>query len=169
MNRGVESNLLATLKARLVLAAYVEPATPSEVARTLELPANMVHYWTRRLVDEELLEVVEEQGRVRTYRAVLAEQPCEIESCAPFVRNIMQALGKVVMAAAEKHDLAERPDPSLLPEVGVHELTLSPSEVASVVEAFKSALPAAKEHASEGGEAYTVSFIVAPGRLSDHF
>ena len=58
MNRGAESNLLATLKARLVLAAYVEPATPSEVARTLELPANMVHYWTRRLVDEELLEAI---------------------------------------------------------------------------------------------------------------
>lgn len=177
MTQAAASELLATLKARLVLAAYAEPATPSEVARLLEMPAPTVHYWTRRLSEEDLLEVVGRAGRVITYRSAIASDACEPEACVPFVRNAMQALDKVVMAAAEKHDLAESRDAALLPQIGVHELELTPAQVASILEKFRAAVPsreqgtpdATREPVNGGDQAYTVSFIVAPGRMSDHF
>lgn len=168
MERAASSELLGTLKARIVLGAYAEPAGPSEVARLLEMPANTVHYWTRRLVEEGLLEQVEQEGRVRKYRSRISEDPCEPEACAPFIRNVMKALDRVVMAAAERHDLADEPTPSLLPEIGVHEIRLRPGDVGRIVEAFKAAIPTSDEQASGSSDAYTVSFIVAPGRFSDH-
>src|SRR5690554_4698111 len=104
MTQAAAPKLLANLKARLVLAAYAEPASPSEVAHMLGMPANTVHYWTRRLSEENLLEVVGRAGRVTTYRSAVVNDACEPEACVPFVRNAMQALDKVVMSAAEKHD-----------------------------------------------------------------
>lgn len=112
--------------------------------------------------------LMEQQGRVRKYRSRLSEDPCEPEACAPFIRNVMQALDRVVIAAAERHDLADEPTPSLLPEIGVHEIRLNAADVGRIVEAFKAAIPAREEQAPESGDPYTVSFIVAPGRFSDH-
>ena len=177
MTQRPAPELLATLKARLVLAAYGEPANPSEVARLLEMPANTVHYWTKRLSEENLLEIVSQEGRVTTYRSLANDDACEPEACVPFVRNAMQALDKVVMAAAEKHDLAERRDPALLPQIGIHELELTPEQVATLLETLKAAMPSTEagtptpaQEANPGpAQAYTVSFILAPGRMSDHF
>lgn len=129
MTKSASSELLGTLKARLVHAVYAEAAAPSEVARKLEMPANTVHYWTRRLLEAGLLEQVGQEGRVRTYQARVPANQCEPEACAPFVRNAMRALDKTVMAAAERYDLA--------PE--------------------------------KHSDAYTVSFIVTPGRVSEFF
>jgi len=80
----------------------------------------------------------------------------------------MQALVEVVMAAVERHDLASVPEPGLLPEIEVHELRLRPADLRRMVEAFKAAVPGGEEQVSGSGDTYTVSLIVAPGRLSDH-
>jgi|GEM_PF-6604780 len=99
-------DLLGTLKARLVLAVYDEPRTPSEAAHLLQLPANTVHYWTRKLEGGKLLEVVAQNGRSKTYRALVDASFAEPQSCLPFVRGLLSSLSSVVMKAAEQHDLA---------------------------------------------------------------
>jgi len=93
-------DLLGTLKARLVLAVYDEPRTPSEAAHLLQLPANTVHYWTRKL------EVVTQNGRSKTYRALVDPSFTGTQSCLPLVRGLLSSLSSVVMKAAEQHDLA---------------------------------------------------------------
>lgn len=170
-HKAQKPELLSRLKARLILAGYAQPARPSEVAKALEMPANAVHYWTRRLHEEGHLELLEERGRVRTYRSVAQDVPCELEACAPFVQGALNAISQVVMGAAQKHDLAasESDRQGLLPAIGIHELKLRPADVAKVVEAFQAALPETGAHEEGNGQAYTVSFIVAPGRVSDHF
>ena len=167
MTKPPSWELLGTLKARLVLAAYAEAATPSEVARKLEMPANTVHYWTRRLLEAGLLEQVGQAGRVRTYRARVPAGQCEPEACAPFVRNAMQALDKTVMAAAERHDIAPEENRDRRPTVAIHELRLTPEDVARIVAELTATMPAGEEQAPEGSDAYTVSFIVTPGRVSE--
>lgn len=169
MNNEPATEVLATLKARLILEGYKQPANPSEVARALEMPANSVHYWTRRLKEVDLLEEISQEGRTRTYKSRLGENPCEPEACVPFISNIMQALDKVVMDAAEKHDLAGPATPTQLPEIGVHELRLRPEEARFLVEALKSAMPEVNHQVPDAGDPYTVSFIVTPGKVSDYF
>ena len=169
MTKSASSELLGTLKARLVLAVYAEAATPSEVARKLEMPANTVHYWTKRLLEAELLEQVGQEGRVRTYQARVPADYCEPETCVPFVRNAMQALDKAVMAAAERHALAPEKSSDQRPAIGIHELHLKPEDVARIVAELTTAMPTGEEQPPEGGEAYTVSFIVTPGRISEFF
>lgn len=112
---------------------------------------------------------VRQEGRTRTYKSRLSENPCEPEACVPFTRNIMQALDKVVMDAAEKHDLAHPATPSQLPEIGVHELRLRPEEARHLVEALKAVLPEVHQQVSVAGDPYTVSFVVTPGKVSDYF
>ena len=141
MTKSASSELLGTLKARLVLAVYAEAATPSEVARKLEMPANTVHYWTRRLLEADLLEQVGQEGRVRTYQAREPADHCEPEACVPFVRNAMQALDKTVMAAAESHDLAPEENRDQRPTVAIHELKLRPEDVARIVAELTAAMP----------------------------
>ena len=169
MTKSPMSELLGTLKARLVLAVYAEPAAPSEVARKLEMPANTVHYWTRRLLEAGLLEQVGQEGRVRTYRALVPADYCEPQACVPLVRNAMQALDKVVMAAAERHDLAPEQNSDQRPAIGIHELRLKREDVARIVAELTAAMPDGEEQQPEGGDAYTVSFIVTPGRMSEFF
>ncbi|MFA7459758.1 MAG: helix-turn-helix domain-containing protein [Trueperaceae bacterium] len=169
MTKSPSWELLGTLKARLVLAVYAEAATPSEVARKLEMPANTVHYWTRRLLEADLLEQVGQDGRVRTYQARVPADQCEPEACAPFVRNAMQALDKTVMAAAERHDLAPEKHSHKRPAIGIHELRLTPEDVARIVAELSATMPAGEKQAPEGSNAYTVSFIVTPGRVSEFF
>ena len=41
-------------------------------------------------------------GKAETVH-LLGDDVCEPEACAPFVHNVMQALSKVVMSAAERH------------------------------------------------------------------
>lgn len=169
MTKSPGTDLLASPKARLLLAVYEQPATPSEVARKLQMPANTVHYWTRRLLAGGLLEQTGEEGRIKTYRSLLGEGACEPEACAPFVHNVMQALSKAVMIAAERHDLAEQPSLDQRPEIGVHELRIRLEDLARIKQALQAALPTSDDHEPEAGEVYTVSFIVTPGGMSTYF
>lgn len=52
------------------LYLFRDPLTPSEVARRLRVPANVMHYRVKRLAEAGLLEVAEDNGRSRTYRSV---------------------------------------------------------------------------------------------------
>lgn len=52
------------------LYLFKEPLTPSEVARRMQVPANVIHYRVKRLVDVGLLEVADESSRSRTYKTV---------------------------------------------------------------------------------------------------
>ena len=54
------------------LYLFKEPLTPSEVARRLRVPANVMHYRTKRLLEAGLLEVADDNGRSRTYKSVAA-------------------------------------------------------------------------------------------------
>lgn len=160
--------LLASLKARFVLGAYGAPASPSEMARAVGMPANTVHYWTKKLAEAGLLEQISESGRVRTYKSTVPNDVCQLEDCAPFVQNAMDALHKVVMAAAKRYDLVGAEAGASLPQVGVHELNLRPAVAERLANVLKESLPEYDDHAGAEGEPYTVAFIVAPGRMSDH-
>lgn len=169
MTKSPAADLLASPKARLLLAVYEEPATPSEIARKLQMPANTVHYWTRRLLAGGLLEQTGQEGRSKTYRSLPGADVCEPEACAPFVHNVMQALSKVVMSAAEHHDLSEEPSRDQRPEIGVHELRIRIEDLPRIKKALQAAMPTSDDHEPEAGEVYTVSFIVTPGSLSTYF
>ncbi len=52
------------------LYLFKEPLTPSEVARRLQVPANVMHYRVKRLLEADLLEVADDNARSRTYRTV---------------------------------------------------------------------------------------------------
>ncbi len=62
--------LLFNLPYYAALYLFKEPLTPSEVARRLRVPANVMHYRVKRLFDVGLLEVVDESSRSRTYKTV---------------------------------------------------------------------------------------------------
>lgn len=80
-------SLLSNLKARIILLAYSSPGSPSDVAKRLDLPANSVHYWTNRLLEGDLLELVDERGRIRTYRSRFDPEGLEPESSLPFAKS----------------------------------------------------------------------------------
>ena len=52
------------------LYLFKEPLTPSEVARRLQVPANVMHYRVKRLLEAGLLEVADDSNRSRTYKTV---------------------------------------------------------------------------------------------------
>ena len=62
--------LLFNLPYYAALYLFKEPLTPSEVARRLQIPANVMHYRVKRLVDAGLLEVADDSSRSRTYQTV---------------------------------------------------------------------------------------------------
>lgn len=161
-----KTELLSNLKARILLTAYATPRGPSEVARLLELPANTVHYWTKRLLAADMLEVAEKRGRVRSYRSKQLTEACSPEACLPFTQNVMGALSKVVLGAAERRDVTGK---TPLPEVGLHELRLTAAQVRSIVTTLKDAMPAPQAESAEDGEVYTVGFVVSPGSVSQYF
>ena len=70
------------------LYLFKEPLTPSEVARRLQLPANVLHYRVKRLVEAGLLEVADDSNRSRTYKTVATRF-----SLAP---ELQAALGEAV-------------------------------------------------------------------------
>ena len=73
------------------------------------------------------------------------------------------------MVAAERYDLAPEKNSDQRPAIGIHELRLTPGDVARIVADLTAAMPSGAEQASEGDNAYTVSFIVTPGRMSEYF
>ena len=52
------------------LYLFRDPLTPSEVARRLNVPANVMHYRAKRLLEAGLLEIADDNGRSRTYKSV---------------------------------------------------------------------------------------------------
>lgn len=52
------------------LYMFKEPLTPSEAARRLQVPANVMHYRVKRLLEAGLLEVADDSSRSRTYKTV---------------------------------------------------------------------------------------------------
>lgn len=49
---------------------FKEPLTPSEAARRLQVPANVMHYRVKQLLEAGLLEVADSSSRSRTYKTV---------------------------------------------------------------------------------------------------
>lgn len=62
--------LLFNLPYYVALYLFKEPLTPSEVARRLRVPANVMHYRVKRLVGAGLLEIADDSNRSRTYKTV---------------------------------------------------------------------------------------------------
>ena len=52
------------------LYLFKEPLTPSEVARRMQVPANVMHYCVKRLFEAGLLEITDDSSRSRTYQTV---------------------------------------------------------------------------------------------------
>lgn len=52
------------------LYMFKEPLTPSEAARRLQVPANVMHYRVKQLLEASLLEVADGSSRSRTYKTV---------------------------------------------------------------------------------------------------
>ena len=75
------------------LYLFKEPLTPSEVARRMQIPANVMHYRVKRLVEAGLLEVADDGGRSRTYKTVSKRF-----SLAP---ELQAALGEAIPAMLE--------------------------------------------------------------------
>jgi hypothetical protein len=53
-----------------VLQIFTEPNNPSDVATSLKMPANAMHYRVKKLYEAGLLNLVEQKGRRRTYQSV---------------------------------------------------------------------------------------------------
>ncbi len=62
--------LLFNLPYYAALYLFKEPLTSSEVARRLQVPANVMHYRVKRLHDVGLLEIIDDSTRSRTYKSV---------------------------------------------------------------------------------------------------
>ena len=62
--------LLFNLPYYAALYLFKEPLTPSEAARRLQVPANVMHYRVKRLHEAGLLEIADDSNRSRTYKTV---------------------------------------------------------------------------------------------------
>lgn len=62
--------LVSNLPYYAALSMFKEPLTPSEAARRLRVPANVMHYHVKRLLEAGLLERTEEGGRGHLYKSV---------------------------------------------------------------------------------------------------
>jgi DNA-binding transcriptional ArsR family regulator len=56
-----------------VLQIFSEPHNPSDVAKSLNMPANSMHYRVNKLYEAGLLKLVEQKGRRRTYQSVATQ------------------------------------------------------------------------------------------------
>ncbi len=62
--------LLFNLPYYAALYLFKEPFTPSEAAQRLHVPANVMHYRVKRLLEADLLEIADDSTRSRTYKSV---------------------------------------------------------------------------------------------------
>jgi Helix-turn-helix domain len=53
-----------------VLQIFEKPHNPSQVAKSLNMPANALHYRVKKLAEAGLLKLVSQHGRVRSYQSV---------------------------------------------------------------------------------------------------
>ena len=105
----LQLELILNVTYYLTLCTFVEPLTPSEAARKLDIPANIAHYRTKRLAKARLLEAVENQGKGR-YRSVAdaflipAElAPALHESSLLMLDGMLSKLHRAMMTCTEQH------------------------------------------------------------------
>jgi predicted transcriptional regulator len=65
--------LLSTVGLFGLLEYFTEPCTPSEVAKQIARPANVIHYKAKQLEKAGLLQIVEQRGRNKKYQVVSRE------------------------------------------------------------------------------------------------
>jgi DNA-binding Lrp family transcriptional regulator len=53
-----------------ILQIFTEPSNASDVAKSLKMPANTLHYRVKKLYEAGLLKLVEQKGRRRSYKSV---------------------------------------------------------------------------------------------------
>jgi DNA-binding transcriptional regulator GbsR (MarR family) len=63
-------SLLGNVNLFVLLEYFGQPSTPSEVAKALGYPANVVHYRVKLLQNAGVLQVTEQKGRQRKYQLV---------------------------------------------------------------------------------------------------
>lgn len=85
----------------LLLAHFIEPHSPSDVARALEWPASRVHYWVTRLREADLLVRVGTAGRkhiyqlaAKKYRVPVRLLPSLLPSIPASIAKSMSLLGR---------------------------------------------------------------------------
>ncbi len=171
--------LLSSIKPRLMLSAFGEPGSPSDIAKRLGLPANVAHYWAGKLVDAGLLRQVEQRGRQRIYQAASDKIDAVPVDCGLFGANMSSALHAAFLAAAEHQDRIEPCDDSpeasgklSMPQMRISELSMSRADYESVVgqllEGVPSEPPEPTSGKNVGGETYTLAVMAFRGRISDH-
>ena len=90
------------------LYLFKEPLTPSEVARRMQVPANVMHYRVKRLLDAGLLEVADDSSRSRTYQTVAERfllspelQPAVGEAVPTMLDGMLSKLHRNVLQSIE--------------------------------------------------------------------
>ena len=86
------------------LYLFKEPLTPSEVARRMRVPANVMHYRVKRLFEAGLLEVVDDSSRSRTYRSV-AERFLLSPEVLPAVTDALPAMFDAMLSKLHRNFL----------------------------------------------------------------
>lgn len=174
------------------LYLFKTPQTPSEAARRLQVPANVMHYRVKRLLEAGLLEVAEENGRSRTYRSV-AERFSVSSDVIPALTDVLPAmldavlskLHRGVLTGAERElrdlealtqngpltfDLSEqfsvRPECRLTNEVNILAVDLSETQFRRVVAAVSDVFAEVGTEAAEGEAVrrYTLAFVGLEGQ-----
>ena len=168
------------------LYLFKEPLTPSEVARRMQVPANVIHYRVKRLLDARLLEVADDSSRSRTYQTVATRfslspelQPAVGEAVPAMLDTMLSKLHrnflKSIEAGASEEPLENGPiefdlDTSLIisnanppkygPWVSISTRSLSAEQFQKVTQAVNAILA---EVPVEEGERCTLAFLAYQG------
>ena len=96
--------LIFNLPYYAALYAFKDPLIPSEAARRLRVPANVMHYRVKRLYEAGLLQVVDDSSRSRTYRSV-AQRFSISPEVLPAVTEAMPAMLDTMLSKLHRHAL----------------------------------------------------------------
>lgn len=172
------------------LYLFKDPLTPSEVARRLRVPANVMHYRVKRLAEAGLLEVAEDNGRSRTYKSVASTFSISAE-VLPAVTEALPAMLEGMLSRVQRNFLGrletdlqdlealleegpvvfELSESLTLGTVSPHEYpvwtslatrSLSAARYRKIVEAVSTLLD--EVEAEEGEKPCTLSFLAFQGR-----
>ncbi len=106
--------LLFNLPYYAALYLFKEPLTPSEVARRLQVPANVLHYRVKRLHEAGLLETIDDSTRSRTYQTVAERfslspelQPAVGEAVPAMLDGMLSKLHRNFLKSIEAETSAE--------------------------------------------------------------
>lgn len=180
--------LLFNLPYYAALYLFKEPLTPSEVARRLQVPANVMHYRVKRLLEAGLLEVADDSNRSRTYKTVAERflllpelQPTLVEAIPAMLDTMLSKLHRNFLRSIEAGAKAETDlfengpvefdlDTSLIisstsppaygPWVSISTPSLSAEQFQKITQAVSAILGEMK---SEEGERCTLAFLAYQG------